>query len=50
MTFLISFDLLRNHFIWHDALRHGMMPCRQFAGNLNLESKITLTSFSNLAQ
>ena len=29
MAFLISYDLSRNHFIWHDALRHGLMPCMQ---------------------
>ena len=29
IAFLISYDLSRNHFIWHDGLRHGMMPCKQ---------------------
>ena len=40
MAFLISYDLSRNHFIWHDALRHGMMPCKQINVCGKFESRI----------
>ena len=56
IAFLISYDLLQNHFIWHDALRHDMMHCEQINVRGEFESRIQnnfnnfSTGFTNLTQ
>ena len=56
IAFLISYDLLQNHFICHDALRHDMMRCEQINVRGEFESRIQnnfnnfSTGFANLTQ